>query len=92
MTYKEFRKWLYENWDAIYDKFEKSWAKSRIVPESFVDIKDLSIGTPNKFNVVTDKDTLYVLPTEPKPIKICFVGDSLGEADYKDIKDITDKV
>lgn len=27
MTYKEFRKWLYENWDTIYDEFEKSVAK-----------------------------------------------------------------
>lgn len=79
MTHKEFRKWLYENWDAIYDKFEKSWAKSRIMPESFVDIKDLSIGTPNKFNIVKNKDTLYVLPTEPKPIKVCFKEENTNE-------------
>lgn len=30
MTYKEFRKWLYENWDTIYDEFEKSVAKKQI--------------------------------------------------------------
>ena len=72
MTHEEFRKWLYENWDAIYDKFEKSWAKSRIMPESFVDIKDIDGGIPNNFNIIKNKDILYVLPTESKPIKVKF--------------------
>lgn len=87
MTHEEFRKWLYENWDAIYDKFEKTWAKSKISMDSFANIKDIDVGIPNNFNIIKNKDTLYVLPTEPKPIKICFTGDFLGEADYKDIID-----
>ena len=79
MKYKEFRKWIYENWDAIYEEFEKSVAKNRFMPESFVNIKDLSIGTPNNFNIVSNKDTLYVLPTEPKPIKVKFKEENINE-------------
>lgn len=76
MTYKEFRKWLYENWDAIYDEFEKSVAKSRISMDSFASVKDIDAGIPNNFKIVKNKDTLYVLPAEPKPIKVKFKENS----------------
>jgi hypothetical protein len=76
MTYKEFRKWLYENWDAIYDEFEKSVAKSRISMDSFANVKDIDAGIPNNFKIVKNKDTLYVLPAEPKPIKVKFKENS----------------
>lgn len=49
------------------------------MPEDFVNIKDLSIGTPNKFNVVMNKDTLYVLPAEPKSIKVKFKEENTNE-------------
>ena len=39
MKYKEFKKWLYENWDAIYDEFEKSVAKNRISMDNFANVK-----------------------------------------------------
>lgn len=76
MKYEEFRKWLYENWDAIYDKFEKSWAKSKISMDSFANVKDIDAGIPNNFKIVKNKDTLYVLPAEPKPIKVKFKENS----------------
>ena len=72
MKYKEFKKWLYENWDNICNEYEKSLAKNRIMPESFVNIEDLFDGIPNNFNIVRNKDALYILPTEPKPIKVKF--------------------
>ena len=72
MKYKEFKKWLYENWDNICNEYEKSLAKNRIMPESFVNIEDLFDGIPNNFNIVSNKDALYILPTEPKPIKVKF--------------------
>lgn len=76
MKYEEFRKWLYENWDAIYDKFEKSWAKSKINMDNFANVKDIDAGIPNNFKIVKNKDTLYVLPAEPKPIKVKFKENS----------------
>lgn len=76
MTYKEFRKWLYENWDTIYDEFEKSIAKSRISMDSFANVKDIDAGIPNNFKIVKNKDALYVLPAEPKPIKVKFKENS----------------
>ena len=76
MTYKEFRKWLYENWDTIYDEFEKSWAKSRISMDSFANVKDIDAGIPNNFKIVKNKDTLYVLLAEQKPIKVKFKENS----------------
>lgn len=79
MTYKEFRKWLYENWDAIYDKFEKSWAKSKISMDSFVNVKDIDAGIPNNFKIVKNKDTLYILPIEQKPIKVKFKEENTNE-------------
>ena len=79
MTYKEFRKWLYENWDAIYDKFEKTWAKSKISMDSFANIKDIDVGIPNNFNIIKNKDILYVLPTEQKPIKVKFKEENTNE-------------
>ena len=72
MKYKEFRKWLYENWDAIYNEYEKSLAKSKISMDSYVNVKDIDAGIPNNFNIVKNKDTLYVLPIESKPIKVKF--------------------
>lgn len=60
MTYKEFRKWLYENWDAIYNEFETSVAKSKISMDSFANIKDIDVGIPNNFNIVKNKDTIYI--------------------------------
>ena len=79
MKYEEFRKWLYENWDAIYDKFEKSWAKSKINMDSFANVKDIDAGIPNNFKIVKNKDTLYVLPAEPKPIKVKFKEENTNE-------------
>lgn len=76
MTHEEFRKWLYENWDAIYDKFKKSWAKSKISMDSFANIKDIDVGIPNNFKIVKSKDALYVLPVEPKPIEVKFKENS----------------
>lgn len=76
MIYKEFRKWLYENWDAIYDEFEKSVAKSRISMDSFANVKDIDASIPNNFKIVKNKDTLYVLPAEPKLIKVKFKENS----------------
>lgn len=76
MTYKEFKKWLYENWDTIYDEFEKSLAKSRISMDSFANVKDIDAGIPNNFKIVKNKDTLYVLPAEQKPIKVKFKENS----------------
>ena len=76
MTHEEFRKWLYENWDAIYDEFEKSLAKSRISMDSFANVKDIDAGIPNNFKIVKNKDTLYVLPAEPKSIKVKFKENS----------------
>ena len=71
MKYKEFRKWLYENWDAIYDEFKKSLAKNnKSITDSFANVKDMDAGIPNNFNIVKNKDTLYVLPIESKPIKV----------------------
>ena len=79
MTYKEFRKWLYENWDAIYNELEKSVAKSRISMDSFVNVKDIDVGILNNFNIIKNKDTLYVLPTEPKPIKVKIKEENTNE-------------
>lgn len=80
MKYKEFRKWLYENWDAIYDEFKKSLAKNnKSIPDSFANVKDIDVGIPNNFNIVGNKDTLYVLPTEPKPIKVKFKEENTNE-------------
>ena len=79
MKYEEFRKWLYENWDAIYDEFEKSVAKSRISMDNFANVKDIDAGIPNNFKIIKNKDTLYVLPTEPKPIKVKFKEENTNE-------------
>ena len=73
MKYKEFRKWLYENWDAIYDEFKRSLENNnKNITDSFVNVKDIDVGIPNNFNIIKNKDTLYVLPIEPKPIKVKF--------------------
>ena len=80
MKYKDFRKWLYENWDAIYDEFKKSLAKNnKSITDSFANVKDIDAGIPNNFNIVKNKDTLYVLPTEPKPIKVKFKEENINE-------------
>ena len=80
MKYEEFRKWLYENWDAIYEEFEKSLAKdNKSITDSFADVKDIDAGIPNNFKIVKNKDTLYVLPTEPKPIKVKFKEENTNE-------------
>ena len=80
MKYKEFRKWLYENWDAIYDEFKKSLAKNnKSITDSFANVKDIDAGIPNNFNIVKNKDTLYVLPTEPKTIKVKFKEENINE-------------
>ena len=79
MTYKEFRKWLYENWDTIYDEFEKSVAKSRISMDSFANVKDIDAGIPNNFKIIKNKDALYVLPAESKPIKVKFKEENTNE-------------
>ena len=80
MKYIEFRKWLYENWDAIYEKFEKSLAKNnKSITNSFANVKDIDAGIPNNFKIVKNKDTLYVLPTEPKPIKVKFKEENTNE-------------
>lgn len=77
MKYKEFRKWLYENWDAIYEEFEKSLAKdNKSITDSFANVKDIDAGIPNNFKIVKNKDTLYVLPAEPKLIKVKFKENS----------------
>ena len=80
MKYKEFRKWLYENWDAIYDEFKKSLVKNnKSITDSFANVKDIDAGIPNNFKIVKNKDTLYVLPTEPKPIKVKFKEENTNE-------------
>ena len=80
MKYKEFKKWLYENWDAIYDEFKKSLAKNnKSITDSFANVKDIGIGIPKNFNIVSNKDSLYVLPTEPKPIKVKFKEENINE-------------
>ena len=80
MKYEEFRKWLYENWDAIYEEFEKSLAKNnKSITNSFANVKDIDAGIPNNFKIVKNKDTLYVLPTEPKPIKVKFKEENTNE-------------
>ena len=80
MKYEEFRKWLYENWDAIYEEFEKSLAKNnKSITNSFANVKDIDAGIPNNFKIVKNKDTLYVLPTEPKPIKVKFKEENINE-------------
>ena len=80
MKYIEFRKWLYENWDAIYEEFEKSLAKNnKSITNSFANVKDIDAGNPNNFKIVKNKDTLYVLPTEPKPIKVKFKEENINE-------------
>ena len=80
MKYKDFRKWLYENWDAIYDEFKKSLAKNnKSIMDSFANVKDIDAGIPNNFNIVKNKDTLYVLPTEPESIKVKFKEENINE-------------
>ena len=80
MKYEEFRKWLYENWDAIYEEFEKSLAKNnKSITDSLANVKDIDAGIPNNFKIVKNKDTLYVLPTEPKPIKVKFKEENTNE-------------
>ena len=80
MKYIEFRKWLYENWDAIYDEFKKSLVKNnKSITDSFANVKDIDAGIPNNFKIVKNKDTLYVLPTEPKPIKVKFKEENTNE-------------
>ena len=80
MKYKEFKKWLYENWDAIYGEFKKSLAKNnKSITNSFANVKDIDAGIPNNFNIVKNKDTLYVLLTEPKPIKVKFKEENTNE-------------
>ena len=80
MKYIEFRKWLYENGDAIYEEFEKSLAKNnKSITNSFANVKDIDAGIPNNFKIVKNKDTLYVLPTEPKPIKVKFKEENTNE-------------
>ena len=80
MRYIEFRKWLYENWDAIYDEFKKSLVKNnKSITDSFANVKDIDAGIPNNFKIVKNKDTLYVLPTEPKPIKVKFKEENTNE-------------
>ena len=80
MRYIEFRKWLYENWDAIYDEFKKSLAKNnKSIANSFANVKDIDAGIPNNFKIVKNKDTLYVLPTEPKPIREKFKEENTNE-------------
>ena len=80
MKYKDFRKWLYENWDAIYDEFKKSLAKNnKSIADSFANVKDIDVGIPKNFNIVSNKDALYVLPTEPKPIKVKFKEENTNE-------------
>ena len=80
MTHEEFRKWLYENWDAIYDEFKKSLVKNnKSITDSFANVKDIDAGIPNNFKIVKNKDTLYVLPTEPKPIKVKFKEENTNE-------------
>ena len=80
MKYKEFRKWLYENWDTIYDEFKKSLTKNnKSITNSFANVKDIDAGIPNNLKIVKNKDTLYVLPTEPKPIKVKFKEENTNE-------------
>ena len=80
MKYKEFRKWLYENWDTIYDEFKKSLTKNnKSITDSFTNVKDIDAGIPNNFKIIKNKDTLYVLPTEPKPIKVKFKEENTNE-------------
>lgn len=84
---EEFIKWVTENWkeiEAAYEACEKYLEEQKENLTGYCDVKDIVVGIPNNFNIVSNKDTLYVLPVEPKPIKICFVGDSLGEVDIID--------
>ena len=80
MKYKDFRKWLYENWDAICDEFKKSLAKNnKSITDSFANVKDIDVGIPKNFNIVSNNDALYVLPTEPKPIKVKIKEENTNE-------------
>ena len=42
-------------------------------------VKDIDAGIPNNFKIVKNKDTLYVLPTELKPIKVKFKEENTNE-------------
>ena len=44
--------------------------------DSFANVKDIDAGILNNFKIVKNKDTLYVLPAEPKPIKVKFKENS----------------
>lgn len=80
MKYKEFKEWLYENWDNICNEYEKSLAKNnKSITDSFANVKDIDAGIPNNFNIVSNKDALYLLPTEPKPIKVKYKEENTNE-------------
>ena len=79
MKYKEFKKWLYENWDNICNEYEESLAKNQNIPENYANVKDMAVGIPNNFNIVRNKDVLYILPTEQKPIKVKFKEENTNE-------------
>ena len=71
MKYEEFRKWA-----AFVEAYEEYQEEQRKNLADYTNIKDIDVGIPNNFNIVKNKDTLYVLPAEPKPIKVKFKENS----------------
>ncbi|MGN1363328.1 MAG: hypothetical protein ACI4VU_06460 [Methanobrevibacter sp.] len=70
MTYKEFREWLFKNWDAICEKYESALLENKLSSDNnYVDIKNFAKGIPNNFTCLKNNDSIYVLPTEQKPIR-----------------------
>lgn len=65
MTYKEFREWLFKNWDTICEKYESALLENELFSDNnYVDIKNVTKGNPNNFTFVKNNDSIYVLPME----------------------------
>lgn len=81
MTYKEFKKWLFENWDAICEKCESALLENELSSDNnYVDIKNFAKGIPNNFTFVKNNDSIYVLSMEQK-----FIRFKIKENDDEDI-------
>ena len=61
MTYKEYKKWLFENWDYICKKSESGLLENELSSDNnYVDIKNFAKGTPNDFTIAKDTDKIYI--------------------------------
>ena len=74
MKYEEFRKWA-----AFVEAYEEYQEEQRKNLADYTNIKDIDVGIPNNFKIVKNKDTLYVLPAEPKSIKVKFKEENTNE-------------